>query len=91
MSFDLTTSASQAFGNNLKQVNFVSVRFAIYSGDVNQDGVVDLTDGSLINNDSYNFVSGYVSTDLNGDWTVDLSDAGIEDNNAFNFVSKMRP
>jgi hypothetical protein len=58
---------------------------------VNQDGAVDLTDLSFIDNDSYNFVFGYVVTDLNGDNAVDLSDAAIADNNAFNFVSVVRP
>lgn len=89
--FDFTTSSSQAFGNNMVQVNSNPDRFAIYSGDVNQDGAVDLTDGTLIENDAFNFVSGYVSTDLNGDNFADLADLSIADNNAFNFVSVEKP
>ncbi|MDQ3021651.1 MAG: FG-GAP-like repeat-containing protein [Bacteroidota bacterium] len=91
VNFDFTTSASQAFGNNMKQVDTGPIRFAIYSGDVNQDGTVDLTDGSMIDNHSRNFVSGYVPTDLNGDATVDISDATIADNNQFKFVSVRKP
>ena len=67
------------------------IRFGIYGGDVNQDGVVDATDAGAIDNDAFNFVTGYVSTDLTGDNVVDASDAAITDNNAFNFVSKITP
>jgi len=63
----------------------------IYSGDVNQDGVVDASDNGLINNAAANFVSGYVNTDLNGDNFVDATDLGIADNNSFNFVTKITP
>jgi chitinase len=90
-SFDLTTSASQAFGNNMKQVDNSPVRFALYSGDVNQDGVVDGADLNLIDNDAYLYVTGYTSSDVNGDNVVDASDASLTDNNAFNFVQKVTP
>ncbi len=89
--YDFTSSASQAFGNNMKQVDLSPVKFAIYSGDVNQDGVVDAADLSLIDNASFNFVTGYVTPDVNGDSIVDASDASIGDNNAFNFVAKVTP
>jgi hypothetical protein len=45
----------------------------------------------LIDNDAYNFVSGYVITDLNCDGTVDGSDAVFADNNAFAFIGIVRP
>jgi hypothetical protein len=67
------------------------VRFAIYSGDVNQDGTVDATDVSAIDNAANNFLSGYVATDLTGDNFVDGTDFAIADNNAANFVSAIRP
>ncbi|MBK9332747.1 MAG: choice-of-anchor D domain-containing protein [Ignavibacteria bacterium] len=90
-SYDFTSSQSQAFGNNMKQVNTTPVRFAIYSGDVNQDGVIDLADGSLIDNDAFNFAAGYLPTDINGDEIIDLTDAVFADNNGFNFVGKVTP
>jgi len=62
-----------------------------YSGDVDQDGIVDLTDMSLIFNDGLIFASGYLPTDLNGDSVVDVGDAVFADNNGFNFVSKITP
>jgi hypothetical protein len=63
----------------------------MYSGDVNQDGVVDATDVSAIANDASNFIVGYVLSDLTGDNFVDGSDFAIADNNAANFVSVIRP
>jgi len=45
----------------------------------------------LIDNNSYNFVGGYVSTDVNGDGVVDISDMVIVDNNSYNFVGIKNP
>ncbi|MEO8209392.1 MAG: hypothetical protein ABI840_02440 [bacterium] len=86
--YNFTSSLSQAYGNNMILVSGVA---SIYSGDVNQDGSVDLSDASLVDNDSYNFVFGYVYTDVDGDGFVDASDAAIVDNNAYNFVTVVRP
>lgn len=91
MLYDFSNASSKAFGNNMIQVNTSPVRFAIYSGDVNQDGYADLPDASLVENDSYNFASGYLNTDLTGDGFADASDAMIIDNNSYNYVSVMRP
>ncbi|MEO8209980.1 MAG: hypothetical protein ABI840_05435, partial [bacterium] len=88
LKYDFTSDASQAFGSNMV---FKCGKWCIYSGDVNQDGVIDLSDAALIDNDIVNFVSGYVVTDLNCDGTVDISDAAIADNNAYNFVAVIRP
>lgn len=88
LSYDFTTSDTQAFGDNM--VN-VGGEWSFFTGDVNQDGAVDLSDGSLIDNDAYNFVSGYVNTDLNYDDAVDITDAAYADNNGFQFVSIERP
>jgi hypothetical protein len=90
-SYDISTFSSQAFGSNLIQVDASPVRFAIFGGDINQDGTVDATDVSTIDNDASNFVSGYVVTDLTGDEFVDGTDFAIADNNAANFVSVVRP
>ncbi|MGB3016896.1 MAG: hypothetical protein WBC65_03750, partial [Ignavibacteria bacterium] len=66
-------------------------RWTIFSGDVNQDGIIDATDTGLIDNDAFAFVSGYLVTDLNGDNFADATDLGIAENNSFNFVSVIRP
>ncbi|MBK8983713.1 MAG: FG-GAP repeat protein [Ignavibacteria bacterium] len=89
--YDFSSLITSAYGNNMQQVDLSPVRFGIYSGDVNQDGTIDLTDGSLIDNDAFNFASGYLPTDVNGDDVTDLADAVFADNNAFNFVSTITP
>jgi len=75
----------------MKQVDAAPLRFGIYTGDVNQDGIVDGTDAAAIDNDAYNFVTGYAVSDLTGDEVVDGSDAAIADNNVSNFVGKITP
>ncbi len=87
-SYDFTGNAASAYGNN--EV-FKLGKYCLYSGDVNKDGIIDLTDTQLIDNDSYNFISGYISTDVNGDNYVDVSDASIADNNSSNFVGEIAP
>ncbi|MEO6693958.1 MAG: hypothetical protein ABIY50_06230 [Ignavibacteria bacterium] len=92
LSYDFTIAAAQSYGSNTVQVpNFPDALFAFYSGDSNQDGVIDGTDLSLIDNDATNFVTGYVVTDINGNNFIDGSDAAIAGNNAGNFVSIIRP
>ncbi|MBK8983649.1 MAG: hypothetical protein IPM38_15370 [Ignavibacteria bacterium] len=91
MVYDFTTATNKAFGNNQTQVDASPVRFAIYSGDVNQDGTVDIADGGLVDNDASTFVSGYVPTDVNGDSITDIDDAVYVDNNGLNFIGKVTP
>jgi hypothetical protein len=91
LTYDFTSASSQAFGNNMIQIDASPVRFAIYSGDVNQDDVIDGSDTQLIDNDATNFETGYLPTDINGDNFIDGTDAAIADNNAANFVSIARP
>lgn len=91
MTYDFSSDSNKAYGSNQIQIDASPVRFAIYSGDVNQDGIIDLSDGSLIDNNSFNFAVGYLNTDVNGDYAIDIADAAITENNAINFVSKIVP
>lgn len=91
MTYNFTTADTKAYGDNMIQVDASPVRYAFYSGDVNQDGTVDATDVSAIDNDASNFASGYVVTDLTGDDFVDGTDFALADNNAANFVSAITP
>lgn len=86
--YDFTVSASQAYGNNLKQKGS---KFCVYSGDVNKDDIVDLTDLIFIYNKASKFTSGYTQGDLNGDEIVDLTDLILTYNNAADFISLQRP
>lgn len=88
MIYDFTTSANKAFWDNMK---LIGSKWTVFSGDVNQDGMVDLADITLVDNDSYNFVTGYVSTDLNGNGGVEALDMNIVDNNAYNYVGSVTP
>jgi len=91
LSYDFTSAASQSYGSNMIQVNASPLRFGVYSGDINQDGTVDASDLSRVDNDAFNSISGYVSADVNGDNFVDAADQSIVDNNAFNSVSVFTP
>ena len=88
---DFTASVSQAYGSNMMQIDNAPVRFGIFNGDVDQDGTVDASDLSAIDNDAINFIGGYIVTDVNGDSFIDGTDFSIADNNATNFVSAVRP
>lgn len=89
--YDFTVSQDKAYGNNLVRVKESPVRFALFSGDVNQDGIIDASDMTGIDNDSFNFMSGYISTDITGDGICDAADAATADNNAAQFVGKIVP
>ena len=91
MNYDFTNAPSKAYGSNMIQVDASPLLYAIFSGDVNQDGTIDATDVSSIDNDAANFVTGYIPTDLTGDNFVDGSDFAMADNNAANFISVVRP
>lgn len=85
-SFD---NANKAYGGNLMQT--ADGGWVIYSGDVNQDGIVDSGDMIDVDNDATAFMTGYTATDVNGDGLVDSGDMIILDNNAAAFVSKVTP
>ncbi|MBK7029198.1 MAG: hypothetical protein IPH45_08275 [Bacteroidales bacterium] len=80
---------SKAYGGNLKHLEDGS--WVIWSGDVNQDGLVNPTDMNLVYNASYGFITGYVIEDLNGDGLVDASDLILLDNNAATLIQAELP
>ncbi len=86
--YNFTSSQNQAYGNNMITKYG---RWCFYSGDVNQNGSIEATDLSTIDNDVSNFVTGYVATDVTGNNVTDAADLAIADNNVFNFVNKITP
>ena len=87
--YDFTTSASQAYGNNLK---LKGSKYCAYSGDINQDGIIDASDLIKVYNDSYAGLTGrFLVSDMNGDSIVDASDISTADNNVYNGVMKITP
>ncbi|HMR41093.1 MAG TPA: choice-of-anchor D domain-containing protein [Ignavibacteria bacterium] len=65
--------------------------WAMFGGDVDQNGFVDLNDVTSVNNDANFFASGYVVTDVTGDNAVNLSDVLLTYNNNAAFVAKQTP
>jgi len=89
VSYNFVSSASNSYGDNAV---LKAPAWCFYSGDVNQDGVIDLTDVLQIYNDAGIFLTGdYLQTDLNGDSVSDLTDLLIAYNNSTGFVSVKRP
>jgi hypothetical protein len=87
--YNFTTSASQAYGNNLS--NMGDGVFGIYSGDINQDGSIDFNDYPELDIASNLGVLGYDVNDLNGDASVDFNDFPILDINSNYGIIAMRP
>jgi hypothetical protein len=88
-SYNFTTAANKAFGDNMKEVE--SGVWAFYTGDLNQDDLIDLTDYSIWETDNNNFEFGNFPTDLNGDGLVDLSDYSIWESNSNAFIFSFYP
>ena len=87
----LLSSIVACYGDNEIQVDTSPVRYGMYSGDVNQDGFIDLNDVVNISNKATEFTSGYVVQDLNGDNIADLNDVLLAYNNSTNFVQRITP
>lgn len=80
-SYDFSTGIAQAYGNNMILVD-VNGASALFTGDINQDGVINGMDASIIDSSGQLFLFGYyLIADLNGDGTVDGQDANFVDNN----------
>ena len=91
INYNMSDQITKAFGNNLKQVNSSPLRFADFSGDINQDGSIDLSDLLNIYNNAKTFLSGYKATDVNGDNITDLTDLIISNNNSAIYAVKVTP
>ena len=87
-SYDFTDSASKAYGSNMVLIDGV---YAIYSGDINQDGFIEGLDYDQLLLDSDNLEEGYKATDLNGDGFVDPFDFQVFDENSQGGVSSVHP
>ena len=88
LNYDFTASKNKAYGNNLI---LKGTRYCVYSGDVNQDRIIDLFDVVKIYNDAGTFATGYRVTDLNGDNITDIDDILIAYNNSLTFAGLIRP
>ena len=91
ITYNFTSASTQAYGSNQIGVDASPIRFAVYSGDVNQDGIIDASDLSQVENAADVSLSGYVATDVTGDNIVDASDVSFVENNAANSVGVITP
>jgi hypothetical protein len=88
ITYDFSTSASQSFGDNMKETGGINT---IWGGDVTQDGVVDGSDMAAADNASSSLLKGYNPEDVNGDGIVDGSDMAMIDNNSSAIVQVIKP
>lgn len=87
--YDFSSAVSKAYGDNMKELE--SQVYGFYSGDINQDQVIDGSDLPELNNDIENSAYGFLSTDLNGDGSTDNSDAPFIFDNITNSIFSIHP
>jgi hypothetical protein len=88
--YDFSDAAGKAFGNN--QVQVEPGVFAIHSGDINQDGFINVTDFVTIDNTlGIGFFTGYISTDVNGDGILESSDYSFIENKTQTIRAILKP
>jgi hypothetical protein len=92
-SYDFSNALSKAYddGVNPPMASLGGSIFAMYGADVNQDGTVDASDMSDVDNDNAIFAFGYNITDASGDGATDASDISVVDNNQQLFLFYARP
>ena len=88
VNYNFNTPA-KAYGNNLALTT--DGYYALYGGDVNQDGVIDAGDLIPVDNESAEFAVGYRNSDVNGDGAINTGDMTVVFNNSQNFVKVALP
>ena len=88
MDYNFTNALSQAFADNLKPMGS---SFAIWSGDVTQDGYVDGFDLAEVFNYNLDGAFGYMADDVTGDGYVDGYDLALVFNNNLSGVGMNTP
>lgn len=89
VNYDFTTSASAAYGDNMIEMS--TGQFALRSGDLNGDGLIESEDYTLLGNDVLSILFGYQVSDLNGDGVVESADFSLMENNILQTIFALRP
>ena len=89
LTYDFTTAANKAFGNNMFANG--DGTFSLYAGDINQDGSIGTTDFTSVELMTLNFVSAYDVRDVTGDNVVESADYSLIENNVKLGVSLAKP
>jgi hypothetical protein len=96
--YSFTDAINKAYGNNLS--NLGDGNFALWSGDIidaatntigSQDGVVESSDYSTMENAIGSILIGYNPEDLTGDWVVESLDYTLMENNLVGIIFSMHP
>ena len=87
--YTFSDAASKAYGNNMALLE--SGVYGIHSGDLDQNGIIELNDLSLFENSNPLFETGYVLNDLNGDQVVETADFSFLENKIGLGISVLKP
>lgn len=79
VNYNFTLNINRAYGNNMKDLG--DGNFAIFSGDVNQDGLINNTDLDQLSAAIPFFSPGYSINDLTGDYIIESTDMSLVENN----------
>jgi hypothetical protein len=84
------SNPNNAYGDNQKEVE--PGVFAIYSGDINQDGFLGFDDVDAVDQDNLaGIFGGYFVTDLTGDGFLGFDDVDLADQNNLAGIFVQRP
>ncbi|MBL7947982.1 MAG: hypothetical protein JNN19_03250, partial [Bacteroidia bacterium] len=89
VSYDFSADNNLSYGPNMTEVE--PGIWALWSGDINQDELIEASDYALVENDVAAFQFGYVVTDLNGDGLVEATDYSRIENNMPMFLFAAHP
>jgi hypothetical protein len=89
ISYSFVENANKAYG--LKQMSLVGGYFGLYSGDVNQNGTINVNDFTQVGNKARSFSTGYIVDDINGDRIIESADHTIVETNYRLGISISKP
>jgi hypothetical protein len=87
--YDFSNAASKAYGNNLTNID--PGKFAIWSGDLNQDGMVESADYLIMENDVLSILFGCYLSEITGDGVVESTDYLLMENNLLKIIFSIKP
>ncbi len=91
--YDFSNNITAAFNDGINPPLKYSIDnvHLIYSGDINQDGAIDIFDMQVAENAATSIEFGYNASDCNGDGSTDIFDLQIIENNSTLFIFNARP
>jgi subtilisin-like proprotein convertase family protein len=89
VAYDFTNAADKAYGS--VQTDLGGGYFGMYSGDIDQNGVINDADVALMQTGLQSFLYGYHAEDLSGDNHAESADHSLLENNAVNAVTVIKP